>query len=202
MFYTTDSNAHGLPHNPFKAIVSPRPIGWISTLNADGSANLAPYSFFNAINDAPPMVLFSAGFTKIGLDEPKDSFTNAKNNGEFTVNIVGEAQTDAMNTSSAHYPAGTDEFEKARLAKGEGRTVSCPFVLEAPAALECKLWKIVELPGGKNTLVIGEVTGIHINDAMLNEGRYDVARARHLSRLGYRDYATITDPFELKRPGQ
>lgn len=200
MFYTTGENDHGLPHDPLKAIISPRPIAWISTLNSDGSANLAPYSFFNGINDSPPMVAFSAQSKKFGFDEPKDTLLNAREQGEFTINIVSNELKDAMNVSTTHFAAGVDEFEKAGLKKAPGKTVACPFVAETPAALECKTWQITELPGGAYVLVIGEVTGVHINDAMIKDGRYDVTRAKHLARLGYRDYALVEDVFELSRP--
>lgn len=200
MFYSTDKPDHGLPHDPFKAIVSPRPIGWISTLNADGSANLAPYSFFNGINDAPPMVMFAAQAKKFGYDTPKDSARNAREQGQFTVNIVGNDLSAQMNVSTEHFDYGIDEFEKAGLTKGTGRTVHCPYVVQAPAALECKTHQVIDLPGGKYEMVLGIVTGVHIRDDMLREGRYDVTLAGHMARLGYRDYAQITDVFELARP--
>ena len=200
MFYRTELNDHGLPHDPFKAIVSPRPIAWVSTLNPDGSANLAPYSFFNAFNDTPPMVAFSAGSKKIGLDETKDSLVNARQQGEFTINIVSDALAQQMNISTNHFPRGVDEFEKSGLSKSAGETVKCPFVSNAPAALECKLWKILDLPGGNYHMVIGEVTGIHIRQDLIKEGRYDTAGAQHLARLGYRDYARVDSLFELTRP--
>ncbi len=200
MFYTTDKNDHGLPHNPFKAIVSPRPIAWVSTLNADGSANLAPYSFFNGINDSPPMVMFASGTNKFGFDTAKDSARNAREQGEFTVNIVGHTLKAEMNISTEHFDYGVDEFEKAGLTKGEGKTVKCPYVTQAPAALECKTYQVVDLPGGNYELILGEVTGVHIMDEMLRDGRYDVTLARHVARLGYRDYAQIDEVFELTRP--
>lgn len=200
MFYTTAKNDHGLPHNPFKAIVSPRPIAWVSTLNTDGSANLAPYSFFNGINDSPPMVMFASQSRKFGYDTAKDSARNAREQGEFTVNIVGHTLTGQMNISTEHFDYGVDEFEKAGLTKAPGRSVKCPYVAESPAALECKTYKIVDLPGGAYELIIGEVTGVHIDDAMIRDGRYDVTQARHIARLGYRDYAQIDDVFELSRP--
>jgi len=177
MFYTTDKNDHGLPHDPFKAIVSPRPIAWVSTLNADGSANLAPYSFFNGINDSPPMVMFASQTRKFGFDTVKAE----------------------MNISTEHFDYGVDEFEKAGLTKGAGQTVDCPFVKEAPAALECKTYQVVDLPGGNYELILGEVTGVHIMEEMLRDGRYDLTLARHVARLGYRDYAQIDEVFELNR---
>ncbi len=200
MFYNTETPDHGLPHDPFKAIVSPRPIGWISTLNKDGSANLAPYSFFNGINDAPPMVMFASQTKKFGYETPKDSARNAHDQGEFTVNIVGQSLSAQMNISTEHFDYGVDEFEKAGLTKGAGQTVACPYVVEAPAALECKTHQVIDLPGGKYEVVLGTVTGVHIRDDMLSNGRYDVTLARHIARLGYRDYAEISEVFELSRP--
>ena len=200
MFYNTKDNGHGLPHDPFKAIVSPRPIGWISTLNDDGGANLAPYSFFNGINDSPPMVMFASQTRKFGFDTPKDSARNAQTQGEFTVNVVGHDLKAQMNVSTQHFDYGVDEFEKAGLTKGAGQTVKCPFVIEAPAALECKTYKVIDLPGGKYEMVLGTVTGVHIRDDMLRDGRYDVTLARHVARLGYRDYSQVDEIFELARP--
>ncbi len=202
MFYDTDNNNHGLPYNPFKAIVSPRPIGWISTLNDDGSANLAPYSFFNGINDSPPMVMFASQTKKHGYDTLKDSSRNAREQGEFTVNIVGHELKAQMNVSTEHFDYGVDEFEKAGLTKSPGKTVKCPYVAEAPAALECKTFQIVDLPGGKYEVVLGTVSGVHIRDDMLRDGRYDVTLARHVARLGYKDYTQVDDIFELARPGE
>lgn len=199
MFYRPGLDDHGLPHSPLKAIVAPRPIGWISTLDAQGRANLAPYSFFNAFSDAPPMVAYGSGAKKIGLDEGKDTVANVEATGEFVVNIVSEALIDAMNISSQHFPAGTDEFEAAKLEKGACQTVAAPRVAAAPASLECKLFKIIELPGG-DKMVIGEVTGIHVSEDALVEGRFDVTRFKTLARLGYRDYALIEQVFELQRP--
>lgn len=146
------------------------------------------------------MVIFSAGVQKVGIDETKDSLRNAREQGEFTANIVSETMADPMNISTTHFAAGVDEFEKAGLTKSPGRTVACPFLAEAPASLECKVWKILELPGNAYHLVIGTVTGVHINDAMIRNGRYDVTQARHLARLGYRDYTAVREVFELQRP--
>ncbi len=201
MYYSTDKNDHGLPHNPFKAIVSPRPIGWISTIDAQGRANLAPYSFFNAFSDTPPMVGFSADSRKAGLDEPKDSPTIIRETGEFCVNIVSYALRDAMNISSGIYPRGQDEFELAGLTKGRSKVVAAPYVKESPAVLECKLFKMVDLPGSY-TLVIGHVVGVHIDDAYIKDGLLDVTGYQPLARLGYRDYAAVTEVFPLDRPGQ
>lgn len=202
MFYRPGLDDHGLPHNPFKAIVSPRPIGWIGSLDAKGNANLAPYSFFNALADAPPMVMFSSTGTK-PEGEIKDSLSNIRVRAEFTVSIVSRELMDSMNTSAGFYRAGEDEFALAGLEKGEPRVLRTPFVATAPAAFECKLWRVIELPGEHNTMVIGEVVGVHLRDDVItDDGLFDVRRYEPLARLGYRDYASITDVFSLARPGE
>lgn len=200
MFYRP-SEGHGLPHNPFKAIVAPRPIGWISTVDEDGRANLAPYSFFNGVGDEPPMVMYSTTGPKVGRAEVKDSLTNIRATGEFCVSIVSSALRDAMNVSSGHYAPGDDEFEMAGLTKGASQVVAPPFVAEAPVGMECKLHQIVELPGDA-TVVFGEVVGIHIRDEHLKDGLLDVTSYQPLARLGYRDYTAVTEVFSLNRPGQ
>ena len=202
MFYRPGLDPHGLAHNPFKALVAPRPIGWISSLDAAGRPNLAPYSFFNAIADAPPMVMYSSTGRKIGLDEGKDTVANIRATGAFVANIVSFALRDAMNASSGHYPAGEDEFLRAGLTPAPSRVVAPPRVAEAPAALECRAWKVIDLPGAANVMVIGEVVGVHIADAMLADGRVDVTRYAPLARLGYRDYAAVREVFALGRPGE
>ena len=197
MFYQRDQ-PHGLPHNPFKAIVAPRPIGWISTLSKSGVANLAPYSFFNGICDVPPIVMFSSGGVK-------DSMRNAVETGEFTFNYVSRSAQDAMNVSSGGYPHGDSEFEIAGLAMAEGVTVACPRVRDVPAAMECKVIEVVTpttLDGSVSPyhIVIGQVTGVYIDDAMLTDGRFDVEKADPIMRCGYRDYTGTDGLFELIRP--
>jgi flavin reductase (DIM6/NTAB) family NADH-FMN oxidoreductase RutF len=202
MFYRPGTDPHGLAHNPFKALVAPRPIGWISTVNAEGRVNLAPYSFFNAVADTPPMVIFSNSGSKAGETAAKDSVTNIRATGEFVCNVVPLALKDAMNLSSGEYHPDIDEFEHAGLAKAPSRVVAPPRVAAAPAALECRLWRIVELPGVANVLVIGEVVGVHIADSVIVGGKVDVTLYQPLARLGYRDYAAISEVFALSRPGQ
>lgn len=202
MFYRPGIDEHGLPHNPFKAMVTPRPIGWISSLDADGRVNLAPYSFFNALADAPPMVMFSSTGTKPDQDYAKDSVANIRATGEFVCNIVGFGHKDAMNESSAALAAGDDEFAAAGLEAVPSELVAPPRVAGVPGAFECRLWKIIDLPGAHNHMVIGEVVGIHIDEAILRDGIFDVLRYNPLARLGYRDYATVTELFSLPRPGQ
>ena len=200
MFYRTE-DGHGLPHNPFKAIITPRPIGWISTVDKDGRANLAPYSFFNGISDEPPMVMFASHASKEQRDELKDSVANIRDTGEFVVNIVSEALKDAMNISSGIYKRGDDEFIRAGLEKETARVVNTPIVKQAPAALECTLWKEITLPGG-NIVVMGEVKGVHLNDAFVKDGVFDISRFKPLARLGYRDYSVVEEVFSLNRPYQ
>nr|WP_216671274.1 flavin reductase family protein [Mangrovicoccus sp. HB161399] len=189
-----------MPHNPFNALVSPRPIGWISTKGADGRTNLAPYSFFNAVAYVPPQVMFSSTGAKPDRDNTKDSVSHIRETGVFCVNIVSYALRDAMNASSAGLPKEESEFAHAGLAETPCEMIDCPRVAEAPANLECRLAQIVPLAGPSNTMVIGEVVGIHIRDDALADGMFDAAGAGLLSRLGYRDYAIVQSPFTLKRP--
>lgn len=198
MFYTTDTNAHGLRHDPFKAIVSPRPIGWIGTRSADGRLNIAPYSFFTAISDTPKLVMFSSsGY--------KDSVTNIEQTGEFTTSFVSRDLIDAMNATSAPVPYGDSEFELAGLTPETGKLVGAPYVGEAYAALECKVTemfrpKSLEGEPLASYVVIGQVVGIHIRGEALRDGRFDMAKVRPVGRLGYMDYSDSGDVFELVRP--
>jgi len=198
MFYQP-KDGHPLPHNPFKAIVSPRPIGWISSLDAQGRANLAPYSFFNAVNESPPMVMFSSGQDKIGLEERKDSLANILETQEFCVNIVSHDLRDSMNKTAAPLPSDQDEFDHAGLEKAASKIINTPYVRAAPAVLECTLFKVITLPGNQS-MVIGEVVGIHIDDKHLKDGLLDATSYQPLARLGYHDYAAVSDVFSLKRP--
>ena len=199
MFYRPE-DGHGLPHNPFNAIVTPRPIGWISSRDSAGNNNLAPYSFFNAIAYVPPQVMFSSTATKDDREDSKDSVSNIRDSGVFCVNIVEYAMRDAMNATSAMLGKEVNEFEHAGIEMAECSTIDCGRVAMAPASLECKLTQIVELPGKNNRLVLGEVTGIHIRDNCLVDGRFDVTSFQPLTRLGYRDYSKIDSLFELGRP--
>ena len=199
MFYRPD-DGHGLPHNPFKAIVSPRPIGWISTRDRTGVNNLAPYSFFNAVADQPPQVIFSSTGSKPDRDGTKDSVSNIHETGVFCVNIVSFDLRDAMNVSSGGYGKDVDEFERAGLTAQACETIDCAWVGESPAALECRLSQIIPLKGAANVMVLGEVTGVHIRDACIVDGKFDVLTYQPLSRLGYRDYARVSEVFSLARP--
>ena len=200
MFYETGARDKAkLPHDPFKAIVAPRPIGWISTRARDGRVNLAPYSFFNGFASNPPIVGFSSdgGY--------KDSATFAKDSGEFVANLATLALRDPMNATSALLPRGRSEFEHAGLTMAECRLVAAPRVKESPASLECKVVEIVEIrnrAGGASghVLILGEVVGVHIDEAFIRDGRFDTARAKPLARCGYQDYAVVEQVFSLARP--
>lgn len=201
MFYRPGLDPHGLAHNPFKALVAPRPIGWISTRDAEGRPNLAPYSFFNAVADAPPLVMYASAGRKAG-GAGKDTLANIRATGEFVVNVVAYALREAMNATSASLPAGADEFAHAGLTPAPCRVVAAPRVAEAPAALECRVWRVIALPGRDNVMVIGEVVGVHISDAVVVDGKVDVALYAPLARLGYRDYAAVGEVFALRRPDE
>lgn len=201
MFYRPE-DGHRLPHNPFNAIVTPRPIGWISTRGADGHDNLAPYSFFNAVAYVPPQVMFASTSTKPDRDGTKDSVAQIRETGVFCVNIVEYAMRDAMNASSGPWEKEVDEFALAGIEKAECQTVACARVAAAPANLECRLTQIVELAGAANFAVFGEVTGVHIRDNCLKDGIFDVLAYNPLSRMGYRDYTVVREKFSLKRPGE
>lgn len=201
MFYRP-ADGHSLPHDPFNAIVTPRPIGWISTRGADGSDNLAPYSFFNAVAYVPPQVMFSSTAGKDDRAKGKDSVANIIETGVFCVNIVEYAARDVMSLTSGAYDKGTDEFDLAGIERVDCDTIGCSRVANAPANLECKLTQIVDLPGAANIAVFGEVTGVHMRDDCLVDGLFDVTTFQPLARLGYRDYARVTELFSIKRPGE
>lgn len=193
MFYRPE-DGHGLPHNPFNAVVTPRPIGWISTTGSMGD-NLAPYSFFNAVAYTPPQVMFAS----TGV---KDSLLNIRETGVFAVNVVGAEMLHPMNATAATLPRDVDEFTVAGLARVACETIPCPRLADVPAVLECRLTQEVALKGSGNFLVIGEVTGVHLRDDCLVNGRFDATRYRPLARMGYRDYAVVREVFELTRPGE
>jgi flavin reductase (DIM6/NTAB) family NADH-FMN oxidoreductase RutF len=198
-YFYEPGKGHGLPHDPFKAIVAPRPIGWISTVDPNGRVNLAPYSFYNAFCEAPPIVGFSSGGRK-------DSQRNVEATGEFVANLVTRRHALAMNLTSAPFPRGVDEMERAGLAAAPSRLVLPPRVADAPAALECKLLLVLPLSDldGKatgSTLLLGQVVGVHIDPAFLKGGLFDLAAAGTIARCGYRgDYAEVTGVFEMLRP--
>jgi flavin reductase (DIM6/NTAB) family NADH-FMN oxidoreductase RutF len=199
MHYDTAKRDHGLPHDPFKALVVPRPVGWVATLSKDGVANLAPYSFFNAVSDRPPMLMFSSGGSK-------DSLRNILETGEFTFSIATWALREAMNLSSALVVPSVDEFELAGLTKAASKFIAPPRVAESPAAFECKLWQTLPLPapprGEGYTLIIGSVVGVYIDDAFIQDGLVQSGAMRALARLGYMDYSVLTPEsmFTMNRP--
>jgi len=195
MFYDAVKNDHGFQYDPFKAIVAPRPIGWVSSLSAEGRANLAPYSYFNAFSQDPHYVAFGSG-------PRKDSLANIEATGEFAFSLATYDLREKMNATSAHVAA--DEFELAGLAKAPCRMIRVPRVAESPAALECRLFQVVPLPdddgNADNFLVIGRVVGIHIDDRFIHDGRVDTAAMRPIARLGYSEYATVTEAWRMRRP--
>jgi len=199
MFYHP-KDGHGLPHNPFNAVVTPRPIGWISTRGADGSENLAPYSFFNAVAYEPPQVMFSSTSAKPDRGDTKDSVANIRDTGVFCVNIVEYAMRDAMSATSGPWPREVDEFDHAGIARTDCKAIACARVAAAPANLECKLTQIVQLPGAANFAVFGEVVGVHLRDDCLVDGMFDVTKFGPIARLGYRDYSVVREVFSLTRP--
>jgi flavin reductase (DIM6/NTAB) family NADH-FMN oxidoreductase RutF len=202
-FYDPRTGEHGLKRNPFKSLVVPRPIGWISSLSKDGVANIGPYSFFNAVAEDPHMVMFSSSY-RPKSDQRKDSHWNAEETGEFVVNICTEELKDRMNTSSAPYAREVDEFARARLTPAPGRNVKAPRIAESPVALECKTFQIVRLPAKSgnhgNVVVIGEVVGIHIAESILKDGMVDMDKFRPLARLGYWQYTVVNNAFWMEPP--
>ncbi|WP_424941971.1 flavin reductase family protein [Aliiroseovarius crassostreae] len=199
MFYEP-KNGHGLPHNPFNAVITPRPIAWISTRSAEGQDNLAPYSFFNGVAYDPPQVMFASTSGKADRDLGKDSLDNINTTGVFCVHIVSDNMTNAMNVSSGAYGREVDEFARAGLAKTACELIDCARIADAPAALECKLTQITRLPGDENLVCFGEVIGVHLNDDCLTDGIFDPTTKGLLARMGYRNYTLVRDQFELKRP--
>lgn len=199
MFYEV-AQGHGLPHDPIKALVAPRPIGWICAMDASGAVNLAPYSFFNMVSDSPHMVMFSSAGRK-------DALAFVEETGEFTCSIVSWGQREAMNRTSAPLPRGTSEFEYAGLEHEPSVMVRPPWVRGAPAALECRLVRTIDLApldGGAASYVmaIGQVVGVHINDAVLRDGVVDTSLLQIVSRAGYHDYFLADHKFVLTRPGK
>ena len=197
MFYRPEEG-HPLPHNPFTALVSPRPIAWISTLDAEGRPNLAPYSFFNAVAGKPPVL----GFSSEGL---KDTGRNIIETGEFTVNMAGREHAEMLNLSSAVLPPEVSEFDFAHVPMAPGVTIRAPRVATAVCAFECRLLehrriRLLDGSYAHNIHFLGQVTGIHIDDRYIRDGIVDVVAAGMLSRMGYRDYSSLSDSFEMIRP--
>ena len=187
-----------LPHDPFKALIAPRPIGWVTTRGADGALNLAPYSFFNALSNIPPIIAFSS----YGL---KDSVTFARETGEFVWNMPTYALREQMNATSAPLPRGEAEFAHAGLTTAPSRLVAPPRVAESPAALECKVIEIKTLHDmhGKptdNHVVFGQVIGVHLDEAFIADGRVQMTAMQPIARCGYMDYVVADAVFDITRP--
>ena len=202
MFYRP-SEPHGLARNPFNQLVVPRPIGWISTLDADGSVNLAPYSFFNAVSYVPPMVMYATTGPHAQGGE-KDSVANIRKTREFVVNLATWNLRNAINTSCVPAPSHIDEFEISGLTKASSELVKPPRVAESPAHLECILIDTFELPtpdkDDPNTVVFGEVIGVHIDDTIIRDGLVDILQLDPIARLGYDEYTRVKDTFTMIRP--
>ncbi|PLW78709.1 flavin reductase family protein [Cohaesibacter celericrescens] len=198
MFYDTRINDHGLRHDPFKVLIAPRPIGWISSKSASGVSNLAPYSFFNAVAADPGLVMFSS-------DGHKDSVSNIEATGVFACSLVNYDLRDAMNKSSMPVGPDVNEFELAGITEAPCKLIDASYVAESPAALECRLLEIIPLNkyegiNSNNEMVLAEVIGIHIQDSFVNDGMLDAVQLNQLGRLGYMDYAAINEVFTLNRP--
>lgn len=201
MHFYEPSEGHRLPHCPLKAIVAPRPIGWVSTVDGQGTVNLAPYSFFNFLCESPPILYFaSKGW--------KDSVKNVNETGEFVANLATRPLADAMNTSSTMVPPEVDEMELAGLAAAPSRLVKPPYVAQAPAAFECKSISITEIESLDRKasgwfMVTGQVVGVHINQEFLHDGLFDTIAAQTIARCGYRGYYSgVADMFEMMRPSE
>ena len=193
-----DATDHGLPHDPLKAIVTPRPIGWISTYASDGTANLAPYSFFNLVSDDPKLVMF-------GSSTAKDSARNAIERGAFAANFASYDHREAMNATSASLEAGESEFDRIGVGPAACRTIDAPMHPGVVAVLECVVTehmvpKRTDGTDAAGVIVFGQVVGYHIDPAYLDDGLFVSARARPLARLGYFDYATVEETFAIRRP--
>ena len=202
MFYQA-GEPHGLPHDPFKSCVVPRPIAWVSSIHPNGTVNLAPFSFFNALASDPPMVMIAfTGYHSHGGE--KDTLHNIKASGEFVVNMVPLALKDVMNITSGPHAHEVNEFEAAELTAEPAQLVKPPRVREAPIHLECEFFQEIVLPctleNSINRTVIGKVLGVHISDAVLKDGLIDLERIKPLARLGYQEYSAVERVFKMPRP--
>jgi flavin reductase (DIM6/NTAB) family NADH-FMN oxidoreductase RutF len=203
MYYETDKNNHGLPYNPLKACVVPRPIGWLTTMSAAGVINLAPFSFFNILSYDPPFVMFSAGSHEQDGGK-KDSVINVEATGEFVYNMAIWAQRDQMNQTALIVEHSLDEMAATGLDPLPSRLVRPPRVKGSPVHFECRLHQIVALPAHKPSsehhVVIGRVVAVHIDDAALTvDGRVDVLKMRPIARLGYKDYTSVESVFQMEK---
>ncbi len=200
MYYDPRTQKHGLRHSPVTALVVPRPIGWITTVSSAGIVNLAPYSFFNLVSGYPPWAIFASA-------PRKHSQINAEATGEFVFNLATWDLREQMNATSAEFPQGVSEPQAVGLDMVPSRAVKPPRVARTPVALECKYFKTVELIGSdgrpnRSAIVIGEVVGIYIDDAVIIDGMIDITRMRPIARLGYMDYCVVDDFFTMARPGE
>ena len=187
--------------DPFKSLVFPRPIGWISSINKNGVANLAPYSYFNAVADEPPQVMFCSNGSST-YAKYKDSLSNIFTTKEFVVNFATSTLRNQMNISSMDFKPDEDEFILSNLKKKKSRLVKAPSVKDSPVNLECKLVKTIKLKSNLkkiSTMVIGEVIGIYINNKFIKNNRVDSVSMRYIARMGYSEYTTISSKFNLKR---
>ena len=203
MYYETDKNNHGLRYNPVKACVVPRPIGWITSINDAGLVNLAPFSFFNLLSYDPPFVMFSAGVHEADGGR-KDTVENVAATGEFVYNMATWAQKEQMNETAWIIERGVDEMAAAGLEPLPSRLVRPPRVKGSPVHFECRLHQIVTLPGrkpsGEHHVVIGQVMAVHIDDAALTaDGRVDIPKIRPIARLGYKDYVSVEQTFQMDK---
>jgi flavin reductase (DIM6/NTAB) family NADH-FMN oxidoreductase RutF len=204
MYYDPDKNDHGLPFNPFKACVIPRPIGWISTISLGGVHNLAPYSQFQNLTFDPPYVMFAANQNTQG--KRKDTVVNTEQTGEFVYNMATHDLREAVNRSAAEVPPEVDEFELAHVTKAPSVRVKPFRVAESPVQFECRYHQTLRLPGnglmGTVDVVIGRVVLVHIRDDVIGaDGRLDILKIRPLARLGYYDYTAVDSFFEMVIPG-
>ncbi len=203
MFYEPRLGDSGLTIDPLKALVVPRPIGWISSVDLKGRVNLAPFSFFNLVADSPPIVMFAPNGTKQDGSR-KDSLVNVETVGAFVANLATYDLRDQMNATSARLPAGVSEAEAAGLEMIPSSIVAPPRVKASPVALECRYLQTVELPtldpAQPNSVVFGDVVGIHIDDSLIVDGRVDITRAKPIARMGYSLYAVIEQTFRMARP--
>lgn len=203
MFYD-DPKKHGLKYNPLKALVAPRPIAWVSTRSVDGVLNLAPYSFFNAVAEFPPIVVFAPNGPRPTGGGAKDTLENIEKTNEFVVNLCGWDLREQMNLSSGHFAPEVDEFSVTGLTPEPCVHVQVPRVKEAPVALECVFMQRVRLPSTspkvENNVVFGRVVGVHISDDIIVDGRVDMMKYRPIARLGYMDYTVLDNVFSMDRP--
>ncbi|RWR09584.1 flavin reductase family protein [Paenirhodobacter populi] len=200
MFWLTRDGS-GLVPDPLTAIVSPRPIAWVTSHDGKGGRNLAPYSFFNAVAYAPPQLVLASIGGKPDRAFGKDSLANILETGVFCVNIAGYEDREALNASSAAFPRETDEAAHLGLPTAPCRAIDGVRLADAPAALECVLTQHIVLEGADNHLVVARIEAFHLrDDCITEEGRFDVTRYRPLTRLGYSDFASIDSVFRMKRP--